>query len=161
MASKSSLPMVSSDVSERRSIDAVKELLRSMGCSKIAEFEESGIVKVMAVVQGTGMVFAPNETGVYQTLKKHHNPKRNWNEQAQRGKAGIIAWRLLYYQVKNSHDMMVYNAASIEELFAGRMLVGPEGGGQPVQLSQIVAENRKSGKMSMNILQLPNNSSTD
>lgn len=109
------MPYQNTTISATKSASDVADLLELLGFDTIAQVTHQGKKMVVATFKGAEFRFKVDAAEITKALHSSgRKSQQDIEEQANR-----VAWRMLWYQVKCSCDILKYQTASVAQVFGG------------------------------------------
>jgi len=136
-------PFENTNKSPNQSASDIVELLESLGFETVGQLSQRSRKIVVATNKDAEFRFEANADEIYRVLVdgKPRTDKQHLREQSFR-----IAWRLLWNQVKNSCDVIRYQAADIAQVFGGYLVINKQDGTQ-IGLAQLIVSEIEAGRI--------------
>lgn len=139
------LPFENTEVPSERSIGAAIGLLVESGFEKVGQIIAEGETQILAQYRGASFIWSPKCDLVYKAVT---NQKRGrYDSVDMKNRARRMAWRLIYFEIKAATDSVKYQAASVAEVFGGRLMV-QDHTGKPRFYAELITEAIEIGQMS-------------
>lgn len=147
---KKNLPFEDTEVSIRKSQFETKELLYSIGFSRIAELTDSSGNSIIIAEVGDGnkrasFRFEANVEKVYEKI--YEKRQYSWEKNKIRAQSERIAWRIIYHHVKVVHDLIRHGVLEIVDAFAANLLLTDKNGNQ-VKAGDFLKQGIVAGSLS-------------
>lgn len=139
------LPFEDTEVSAIRSIGACIGLLVEAGFEKVGQvIDQQTGTSILAQYKGASFIWQAKTDLVYQALSRRKRGR--YDSRLLRERAERMSWRLTYFEIKAATDSVKYQAASVAQVFGGRLAIA-DATGHTKFYADLITEAIEAGDM--------------